>query len=637
MPSFLRFFYPEIHNSINWTKPPISLDKELEEITASATTEKRYADKLFQVWLLDDQEIWILIHIEIQSQYDREFSQRMFIYNYRAFDLYNKPVISLAILGDEIPSWRPSYYEYGLEKSRMRLDFSIVKLLDYEWEELSANNNVFAMIVMAHLKTKSTTSNLTEIERWKWELVRSLYERGLSKFDIINLFKFIDKMMALPPELQQNLESKINQYEEEQKMEFLSTMEERAMERDQQIGEEIGAKETCRQNILDLLQMRFLSVPETLVETMNNIEDLARLKQLLLETFSVNSVLCFRPVLLNCLCHADKFQEFTDLYLTFHIGNQESWKSDKFQDYAKHNKYEAQKIFDHYFNKKLLPNHPLIEERFSQFMNAEPLIDAAFKAQITAPETLAAAPGEKVEIEVTVKNISSEIWPAGYISQIKLGNHWLDENGEKIQNDDGRTALPQLLKPTESIKLPLTITIPETPGNYLLELDMVQEGVAWFEDKGSQTTRVKVEVNPSLTEEKLSALPKAQSSPIPSVELPADATAQDYYQLGQKLEEEKQLEPALKAYQKAIEIEPNNFWYQYSLANIFRKQNQFQQAITAYENAMKINPNFSWSYYYLGGILQQQGKIKEAISAYQTAVELYPNFKVYQSKLESLS
>ncbi|WP_287277407.1 MULTISPECIES: hypothetical protein [unclassified Okeania] len=155
--SFLSFFYPEIHVSINWQKKPVSLDKELEQITASATTEKRYADKLFQAWLLDDQEIWILIHIEVQSQYDREFSQRMFLYNYRAFDLYNKPVISLAILGDENPSWRPNFYEYDLGNSQMRLDFSIVKLLDYQWEELESNNNPFAMIVMAHFKTKSTT------------------------------------------------------------------------------------------------------------------------------------------------------------------------------------------------------------------------------------------------------------------------------------------------------------------------------------------------------------------------------------------------------------------------------------------------------------------------------------------------
>ncbi|MDJ0517120.1 MAG: hypothetical protein QNJ74_12990 [Trichodesmium sp. MO_231.B1] len=57
---------------------------------------------------------------------------------------------------------------------------------------------------MAHLKTKITTSNLTEREQWKWQLVRSLYDKGLTKFDIINLFKFIDKMMKLPPELQSN-------------------------------------------------------------------------------------------------------------------------------------------------------------------------------------------------------------------------------------------------------------------------------------------------------------------------------------------------------------------------------------------------------------------------------------------------
>lgn len=291
--SFLSFFYPEIHVSINWEKTPISLDKELEQITASATTEKRYADKLFQAWLLDNQEIWILIHIEVQSQYDREFSQRMFIYNYRAFDLYHKPVISLAILGDETSSWRPHSYQYGLGNSQMRLDFSIVKLLDYQWEELAQSNNPFAMIVMAHLKTKNTTSNLTEREQWKWQLVRSLYERGLRKFDMINLFKFIDKMMTLPPELQLNFQTKLNQYEEAQTMEFLSTLEEMALER----GQERGAKETCRQNILDLLQKRFNTVPETLVKAINNIEDLAWLKQLHLETISVNSTAEFEQLI----------------------------------------------------------------------------------------------------------------------------------------------------------------------------------------------------------------------------------------------------------------------------------------------------------------------------------------------------
>jgi hypothetical protein len=74
----------------------------LEQITASSQTEKRYADKLFQVSLLNNEIIWILIHIEVQSQYDKQFSQRMFIYNYRSYDLFHKPEEMKTKIGDQI-------------------------------------------------------------------------------------------------------------------------------------------------------------------------------------------------------------------------------------------------------------------------------------------------------------------------------------------------------------------------------------------------------------------------------------------------------------------------------------------------------------------------------------------------------
>jgi SOS response regulatory protein OraA/RecX len=57
-------------------------------------------------------------------------------------------------------------------------------------------------MIRAHLKTKETTTNLTEREKWKWLLIRSLYEKGYEKKEIVKLFKFVDSMMALPKELQ---------------------------------------------------------------------------------------------------------------------------------------------------------------------------------------------------------------------------------------------------------------------------------------------------------------------------------------------------------------------------------------------------------------------------------------------------
>jgi hypothetical protein len=214
----------------------------------------------------------------------------MFVYNYRAFDLYRKPVIGLAILGDNRLSWKPNSYFYGLGDSELKYKFAVKKLLDYQWEELETNNNPFAIMVMAHLRTQSTTKNLSERGEWKWELIKSLYERGYTELEIVNLFKFMDKMMTVTPELQEQIKTKIRQYEEERKMPFLSTMEEMAIQEGIAIGEERKAKSTNKKSIINLLQARFGELPETLIESVNKIDEVAVLEKLLLKTVSVNSV-----------------------------------------------------------------------------------------------------------------------------------------------------------------------------------------------------------------------------------------------------------------------------------------------------------------------------------------------------------
>mgnify|MGYP006300831485 FL=1 len=89
-------------------------------------------------------------------------------------------------------------------------------------------------------------------------------------------------MMTLPPELQRNFKTKINQYEEEQQMPFLSTLEEMAME--------TGAKSTGHKYIVNLLQKRFGELPESLIEILDKIDNLSVLDRLILETISVDSV-----------------------------------------------------------------------------------------------------------------------------------------------------------------------------------------------------------------------------------------------------------------------------------------------------------------------------------------------------------
>lgn len=275
--SFLAFFFPRAYNAIDWTRTPESLDKELQEITASSTTQTYIADKLYKVWLLDKQPAWILIHIEVQSQYDTDFQQRMYIYNYRAFDLYRQFVVGLAILGDTDNNWRPNSYQDQMLDCELRFQFPIAKLLDYEspWDELEVNPNPFAVIVMAHLKTKATTGNPSEREAWKWRIIRGLYERGLTKTDVIKLFKIIDTMMTLPKELQTGLVRKIRSLEEERKMPLISPTEQLAMERGEQRGLEQGLErglEREQQLIIKLLNRRLGRVEPSQLEAIYTLD-----------------------------------------------------------------------------------------------------------------------------------------------------------------------------------------------------------------------------------------------------------------------------------------------------------------------------------------------------------------------------
>lgn len=58
-----------------------------------------------------------------------------------------------------------------------------------------------------------------------------------------------------------------------------------------------GIQKTLRKSIINLLQKRFVTLPNELVESINNLEDIPRLEQLNLETISVNSVEEFQKLI----------------------------------------------------------------------------------------------------------------------------------------------------------------------------------------------------------------------------------------------------------------------------------------------------------------------------------------------------
>src|SRR5262245_43690633 len=78
---FLAFCFPDAHADIDWSTPPRFLETELQQVAPHATEGKQRVDKLIEVALRTGGDAWVLVHVEVQSQYDPAFAERMFRYH----------------------------------------------------------------------------------------------------------------------------------------------------------------------------------------------------------------------------------------------------------------------------------------------------------------------------------------------------------------------------------------------------------------------------------------------------------------------------------------------------------------------------------------------------------------------------
>jgi hypothetical protein len=297
-PEFIAFFFPAIYSDIDWTKKHIFLDKELQQIAGDSKLGRRLVDKLVKVWRKDGNETWVLIHVEVQGQRDASFAKRMYIYHCRIFEHYDRPVVSLGILTDKHPNWKPVYYGHKMWGCKVDFEFPISKLLDYkkQWNILEESLNPFATVVMAHLKYIETHDNPEERKTWKIILIRRLYERGYNQKDIVELFRFIDWILRLPKELEDSFWKEFQKFEEERKMPYITSVERFGMEKGMKEGMKKGIEkgkteglkegktEGLREGLLSgielFLEFRFGDEGLELMPEIREIEDLKILKKI---------------------------------------------------------------------------------------------------------------------------------------------------------------------------------------------------------------------------------------------------------------------------------------------------------------------------------------------------------------------
>jgi len=92
------------------------------------------------------------------------------------------------------------------------------------------------------------------------------------------------------------------------------------------------------------------------------------------------------------------------------------------------------------------------------------------------------------QIPLRLRNTGNIKWSNNF----NLAYHWLDPSGEIIVFEGLRTAFHRIINPNEEIDIVANVRSPSDAGNYILMFDIVQEGVTWFRDKGSETVPFKI-------------------------------------------------------------------------------------------------------------------------------------------------
>ncbi|CAM3920288.1 hypothetical protein SAMN06265348_111168 [Pedobacter westerhofensis] len=138
---FLFLIDPALAASVDPAREIIFLDKELNQEIPSVEGiyEQKIVDKLIKLYMLDGTEEWILLHLEVQEKYRKDFSKRMFDYFNKLYDKYKKPITAYAIFTEASDIKRNNVFKMDCRGTSLQYIFNTYKIALQDEDMLRKN------------------------------------------------------------------------------------------------------------------------------------------------------------------------------------------------------------------------------------------------------------------------------------------------------------------------------------------------------------------------------------------------------------------------------------------------------------------------------------------------------------------
>ena len=102
--------------------------------------------------------------------------------------------------------------------------------------------------------------------------------------------------------------------------------------------------------------------------------------------------------------------------------------------------------------------------------------------------------GASVSGTVALRNLGDTTWLGGgeHVGQVRVGIQLLNAERRLLDQEFSRTRLTRNVVPGGALEIAVEMTLPDASTRYVLKVDLVDEGICWFEDVGSRPAYVEV-------------------------------------------------------------------------------------------------------------------------------------------------
>jgi len=285
-PYFIKLIAPDFYSYVNWSKPISFLDQELHQISLRSEETKRFVDRLVRVWMLNGEERWVLVHVEVQGYRETEFSRRMFIYFYRIYDKFSRDILSIAVFADPSEGFKPDRFNYEFFGCELSFRYRTYKILEQDDSELKASDNPFALVVLAAKRNLQSREDEEKRFGFKRELVRLMLEKGYSREEILHVFRFLDGVLALTDMEKEKIIYNELMSKEVEEVAYITNFEKLAIEK----GEQSGMLREARELVMDALEVKFGAVSADILDKVQKIQEREVLRGLLRQAIRASCI-----------------------------------------------------------------------------------------------------------------------------------------------------------------------------------------------------------------------------------------------------------------------------------------------------------------------------------------------------------